>query len=170
MTTRTYSNDNIEVHWDASRCVHVAACIRALPQVFNPLDRPWVHLDRADADQIAAAIEHCPTGALRYTRPDGTTESPSTPTSIVLVDDGPLVVRGDLHLTDANGDTIIRESRLALCRCGGSENRPYCDGTHRRIGFRSTTIPVDSITRDHATTPADIEPPQTASFEADTAH
>jgi CDGSH-type Zn-finger protein/uncharacterized Fe-S cluster protein YjdI len=51
--------------------------------------------------------------------------------------DGPLVVNGNLELCCGTGRTINRVTATRLCRCGGSANKPYCDGTHRRIGFRS---------------------------------
>ena len=119
MATRIYESDDLEVAWNSQRCLHVAECIRALPAVFNPLARPWVRLHGADADAVVAAIDRCPTGALRYVRKDGREEAPASPTSIVPVEDGPLIVRGDLHITTPAGETVVREARLALCRCGG---------------------------------------------------
>ncbi|MEZ4409408.1 MAG: CDGSH iron-sulfur domain-containing protein [Polyangiales bacterium] len=52
--------------------------------------------------------------------------------------DGPLDVRGSLELCSGTGRTILRTARTRLCRCGGSSNKPYCDGTHARIGFRAS--------------------------------
>jgi CDGSH-type Zn-finger protein len=49
---------------------------------------------------------------------------------------GPLFLRGQLRIVDGTG--VVREAtRVALCRCGGSGNKPFCDGTHREIGFRT---------------------------------
>ena len=48
---------------------------------------------------------------------------------------GPLFVRGRVKIVDAEGRLIREDTRVALCRCGGSKNKPFCDGTHRRIGF-----------------------------------
>ncbi len=50
--------------------------------------------------------------------------------------DGPLLVEGPLTLTGAEGATTTR-TKVALCRCGASANKPYCDGAHKRVGFRS---------------------------------
>ena len=159
MATRSYDTDEIQVLWNSQRCLHVAECIRALPSVFNPLARPWVRLDGADADAVVAAIDRCPTGALRYVRTDGREEAPSLPTTIVPVADGPLVVRGDLHVTAPDGTTVAREARLVLCRCGASENKPFCDSSHRRIGFVSgDALTADSTRRERAESPADIGP------------
>lgn len=51
--------------------------------------------------------------------------------------DGPLAVTGNLEVCAGTGRTVDRVTTAMLCRCGGSANKPYCDGTHRRIGFRS---------------------------------
>jgi CDGSH-type Zn-finger protein len=53
-------------------------------------------------------------------------------------DNGPYLVRGPVRLVDAEGRAwnLDREV-IALCRCGGSANKPFCDGTHARIGFQS---------------------------------
>lgn len=53
-------------------------------------------------------------------------------------DNGPYLVRGPMKLVDAEGNEFqINKKTIALCRCGGSENKPFCDGTHSRIGFSS---------------------------------
>jgi CDGSH-type Zn-finger protein len=51
--------------------------------------------------------------------------------------DGPLQVRGNLEITSGTGRVVARLTQARLCRCGGSANKPFCDGTHARIGFRS---------------------------------
>ena len=52
--------------------------------------------------------------------------------------DGPYILRGDFKLTDQDGNEIDRRRRtVALCRCGKSQIRPFCDGTHKLIGFRA---------------------------------
>ena len=135
---KTYKGDGIAVGWEPALCIHVASCIRALPRVFDPNARPWVKVDAASADQIAATIETCPTGALTYMRTDGAPqEVPETPTKMEPRPNGPLFVRGDIEIMDADGNVVRRATRVALCRCGQSANKPYCDLSHRAIGFRS---------------------------------
>jgi uncharacterized Fe-S cluster protein YjdI len=135
--TREYARPEIRVQWYASRCIHSAACIRALPAVFDPRRRPWIDLEAADADAIADAVTRCPTGALRYERTDGApNESPPPNVQITPVPNGPYFVRGSFDIVDPDG-TIRRETRVALCRCGQSKHLPYCDNTHRAIGFRT---------------------------------
>ncbi|MEX2446895.1 MAG: (4Fe-4S)-binding protein [Dehalococcoidia bacterium] len=160
---RIYRTDELQVLWDTSRCVHVAYCVQALPGVFNPLARPWIRVENGTTEQIIDAIERCPTGALRYVREHGPQEAPPPETSVTPVEDGPLVLRGDLHVLAADGETVLHETRLALCRCGSTENAPFCDNSHRRVGFHSPAM-RSAAARDDAESPADIAPPQTSSF------
>ena len=60
------------------------------------------------------------------------------PLSIDPQVDGPLQVRGNLEITSGTGRVVARLVQARLCRCGGSSNKPFCDGTHARIGFRSS--------------------------------
>jgi CDGSH-type Zn-finger protein/uncharacterized Fe-S cluster protein YjdI len=135
---RTYSTESIAVHWDSARCIHTGRCLQALPAVFDTRRRPWVDVDAATADRIAEAVERCPTGALRYDRHDGRPgEQPHRPTVVIPVEDGPLLMVGDLLVETPEGDALTRESRLTLCRCGMTRNQPFCDNTHLKRGWRS---------------------------------
>jgi len=55
---------------------------------------------------------------------------------VVLAKDGPILVNGSIQLEDANGKTIETDETCALCRCGASKNKPFCDGTHHATGFK----------------------------------
>jgi uncharacterized Fe-S cluster protein YjdI/CDGSH-type Zn-finger protein len=136
---REYRTDQIAVQWEPEYCTHTANCIRSLPDVFNPMDRPWVHVDAASADAIAEAVMRCPTGALHFLRLDGGQQEPvPEETRIYPAPNGPLVIHGPVEITDRHGRTIRRDTRVALCRCGQSHNKPFCDNTHRLIGFRDS--------------------------------
>jgi uncharacterized Fe-S cluster protein YjdI/CDGSH-type Zn-finger protein len=140
--SRAYVGDAIEVLWEPRLCIHVRNCVRRLPLVFNPGVRPWVVVDAADADRVAATIETCPTGALHYRRLDGgPEEKPQEETTVAPRPNGPLFVRGSVRIVDPDGHLIREDTRVALCRCGASENKPFCDGSHLRIGF--TTAPAE---------------------------
>lgn len=49
---------------------------------------------------------------------------------------GPYIVKGDVTIIDKDGTEIVNDEMIALCRCGGSNNKPFCDGTHTNIGFK----------------------------------
>jgi CDGSH-type Zn-finger protein len=109
-----------------------------LPSVFDLQSRPWVNLRGADADAVAGAVERCPTGALRYERLDGAEgEAPERPTMVLPIENGPLLMAGDLDVRAPGGRQITREDRLTLCRCGLSHNQPFCDNSHLRRGWES---------------------------------
>ena len=137
--TRTYVGDAIEVHWEAGLCIHTQNCVHALPQVFRADARPWILLEGADADAVAAAVERCPTGALHYRRLDGgAQEDPADELTVEPRPNGPLFLRGRVRIVGDDGELVREDTRVALCRCGGSANKPFCDGTHRRIGFTTS--------------------------------
>ena len=135
---RVYGDDRIEVHWEPKLCIHVQSCVRGLPEVFDAASRPWIHVEAGDADRIAEAVATCPTGALHFRRLDGGPQEQAPDETVVVPrPNGPLFLRGHLRIEDAEGTVIREDTRIALCRCGGSANKPFCDGTHRRIGFQT---------------------------------
>ncbi|CAI3799231.1 CDGSH iron-sulfur domain-containing protein [Pseudarthrobacter sp. MM222] len=82
------------------------------------------------------------------------TDSPLNPgnASLVLCPDGPILVRGDFDVVTPSGEPVPRQRKtIALCRCGASAIKPYCDGTHKLISFR-TEIP-DAQDRDNRPEP-----------------
>ncbi|NNF64459.1 MAG: hypothetical protein HKN07_09375 [Acidimicrobiia bacterium] len=136
MTKRTYQRDNLIVHWDSSRCIHSGRCLRGLPEVFDLQARPWVQLEEAESDAVTATIETCPSGALTYERVGGQPEqTPDVPT-ITPHPNGPLHVRGYVEVRDVTGAVFDAGPRMTLCRCGHSNNQPFCDNSHREAGFK----------------------------------
>lgn len=132
-----FESRGIRVTWSQARCIHSAECVRGLPRVFQPGSRPWVKPDVGTAEKIAEVIERCPTGALHYERLDGgPAESAPVANTVTPQPDGPLFVRGQVEVLDAEGNLLVRDTRIALCRCGGSKNKPFCDNSHRSRGFR----------------------------------
>ena len=135
MAIHKYEGDGIGVLYDVKRCIHAAECVHGMPTVFDPARRPWVQPRGADVEQLAAVVEKCPTGALQYERADGKKEQPPSRNEIRPSPDGPLYVHAQLRLRDAGGAEIDSSFRVALCRCGASANKPFCDGKHVEIGF-----------------------------------
>jgi CDGSH-type Zn-finger protein/uncharacterized Fe-S cluster protein YjdI len=139
--TRRYEGNGIRVTYDAGRCIHAAECVHGLPAVFDPDRRPWIDAGAAPAEELAAVVRRCPTGALAYERLDGGSEEAPGPTNeLRVVTDGPIHARGDLLILDAERTPIGREMRAAFCRCGASRNKPYCDGRHADVGFQDSGI------------------------------
>jgi CDGSH-type Zn-finger protein len=105
--------------------------------VFDAWRRPWIEVDDAAPDEIAEVVMRCPSGALHFTRLDGGAQEQDAEPTIQPEINGPLLLRGRVRIVDASGRLVREDTRLALCRCGGSANKPFCDGTHSRIRFRS---------------------------------
>jgi CDGSH-type Zn-finger protein/uncharacterized Fe-S cluster protein YjdI len=132
-----FDAEGIQVTWSKARCIHFAACVQGLPDVFEPGRRPWVMPGNAAADEVAAVVMRCPTGALHYRRSDGGRPEPTPDRNWVQVSrSGPLYARGAMELLAEGGEVVARERRVALCRCGGSRNPPFCDNHHLGNGFR----------------------------------
>jgi uncharacterized Fe-S cluster protein YjdI len=127
-TRKRYAGTAVDVSYDPIRCRHAAECVRGLPAVFDTNRRPWILPDGADAESVVRVVERCPTGALR-THPStpAAGEQPVTPTEVSVLPGGPVLLRGDLHVTGPGGSKE-RETRAALCSCGGTDHAPYCDG------------------------------------------
>jgi uncharacterized Fe-S cluster protein YjdI/CDGSH-type Zn-finger protein len=136
---RVYAGEGIEVHWEPRLCIHSRNCVRNLGAVFDPERRPWIDPDAADPDAVAAAVITCPTGALHFRRTDGGPQEEADELTVTPTPKGPLFLRGHVRIQGADGDVIREDTRVALCRCGASANKPFCDGSHRRIGFDDTS-------------------------------
>jgi uncharacterized Fe-S cluster protein YjdI len=131
-----YQSDDIAVRFDPNICIHAAMCLRGAPQVFDVRRRPWISPENGTAEEIAAVVARCPSGALSFERLDGgPAEAPPDQASVTAVLNGPLLVKGVLSLVDAEGN-VKQGFRFALCRCGQSKNKPHCDNSHLESGFR----------------------------------
>jgi CDGSH-type Zn-finger protein/uncharacterized Fe-S cluster protein YjdI len=126
---------NLVVSFDARKCIHARRCVLGLPDVFVPGAKgEWIFPDRASADEVTRVIDTCPSGALSYTRKDdGPEERLPRVNTARLWENGPVEIKGDLRI----GDEPARK-RAVLCRCGQSQNKPYCDNSHRSAGFVAT--------------------------------
>lgn len=159
MVVREYVSDELTVRWDAGRCIHAARCLDLAPAVFDTRRRPWVDLDGGTTDEVVRAVDACPTGALSYRRADeapaSAPEGPSV--SVTPIPGGPMLIRGRFRLTDDDDATVAEPKRAALCRCGNSGNQPFCDNSHRRVGFAERDTAVEQARRE-ARAPDDICP------------
>lgn len=132
----SYESDDITIEFDSKRCIHSAECVKNLPSVFNPDNKPWITPEEASADKLKETVHHCPTGALHYKVADSA-EKPSRENTITIVPDGPLYLRGDIEIQNSKGETLLEDTRVAICRCGASQNKPLCDDTHKDVDFKA---------------------------------
>lgn len=135
--TNKYGNDEITIHWKPSLCIHSKNCWKNLPEVFNPRERPWIKAGAIETKKITEQIDKCPSGALSYTYHNKTnTTNMENQNKIEIAANGPILVHGTIEIKHADGTVETKEKMCALCRCGASANKPFCDGTHRKIEFK----------------------------------
>ena len=149
---RKYSSKEITVHWKPATCIHATTCYRELNEVFNPRERPWIKMDGASTEKIIDIVRRCPTDALTYewneegkasdkapgsgpAEADMLKEAENHPAEIRIMRDGPYVVEGDFTMIGSDGQELKRMLMTSFCRCGASEEMPFCDGSHRIEDF-----------------------------------
>lgn len=134
--TKEYSNDDMTVLWDASKCIHAGVCVKMLPDVYDPNGRPWIKVENATTAQLKEQIDKCPSGALSYKLNDEEEKMSDETVKVDVLENGPLIVKGNIEITNSNGEKESRAKQTAFCRCGRSANKPYCDGTHVKSDFK----------------------------------
>ncbi|MBL7877838.1 MAG: (4Fe-4S)-binding protein [Cyclobacteriaceae bacterium] len=136
--TKKYTNGEVSVVWKPGLCIHSAICFKGLPPVFDPRKRPWVTPEGGTTQQIVEQIKKCPSGALSYFMNDQTNDEKLNVEAETIVEtarNGPLMVYGNVTIKDQSGNLTKKNKVTAFCRCGASSNKPFCDGSHQRIGF-----------------------------------
>jgi CDGSH-type Zn-finger protein/uncharacterized Fe-S cluster protein YjdI len=125
--------------YEGKRCIRARHCVLGQPGVFKAnVQGPWLDPDATNIEGMVTVAHMCPSGAIRYTRKDGGQEEPAPPVNLVqLRENGPLGIRAELIL-----DGKPAGYRATLCRCGASQNKPFCDGSHNGIGFVASGEPA----------------------------
>lgn len=137
--TKRYTNGEVTIVWQPAKCIHSMNCFKGLPQVFDPNKRPWANAQGSATRQIVDQIKKCPSGALSYEMNTGEEKPAEEMISSTIVEpapNGPLMVHGEVLVKALDGTTTKKNKVTAFCRCGGSGNKPYCDGTHKKIDFK----------------------------------
>ena len=130
-----YEGKNITILDNRGVCSHRGHCTTHLPSVFRMNTEPWIDPDGAEPEEIMRVIRMCPSGALAFEH-QGTVERDwRNPADLRLSKNGPIEVTGGIELYDEEGSSPATGDHYALCRCGGSKNKPFCDGTHWHNGF-----------------------------------
>ena len=131
-----YVGEGITIHDNRGICAHSGRCTDGIPNVFRMRIEPWINADGASPEDVVATIRQCPSGALSYFADGEEHQDLEAAPAISVSPDGPYVVTGGPELIDTEfGEGASRE-HYTLCRCGGSKNKPFCDGTHWHIKFK----------------------------------
>jgi len=132
-----FSGEKVNVSWDGRLCIHIAECGQAKGNLFVRDRQPWCQPDLVNVSDVKDVVERCPSGALVYQVKDGSeSETADAENTISVIYNGPYYVRGDLDIEGATDDMPGVKYRAALCRCGLSKNKPFCDNKHEAARFQ----------------------------------
>jgi diacylglycerol kinase family enzyme/CDGSH-type Zn-finger protein len=132
---RSFKGQEIIIHDNRGACSHDRACVNNLPAVFDKERKSWINPAGAPAEETAKVIEKCPSGALSYTIGGKTWTGFDREPAIKVAKNGPYEITGGIVLKDDMNSKPQLPGHYTLCRCGGSKNKPFCDGTHHDNGF-----------------------------------
>ena len=142
--TLKYTNNEVTVVWKPKACIHSTLCWKGLIEVFNPRERPWVKMDGATTERIIEQVRKCPSGALSYylnadaannRSEDKVVAESAQVMKVEVTPNGPYIIKTECLIVHSDGREETKSGSVALCRCGSSSKKPYCDGTHRKNGF-----------------------------------
>ncbi len=131
-----YRGRRITVYDNRAICAHAGRCTEGLAAVFKYGSEPWIDPDGAAVEAIIEVIGRCPSGALSYSLEGMENRDQPREPSVTVSKDGPYAVVGGAELTGQAWGPGASTEHYTLCRCGGSKNKPFCDGTHWSIGFK----------------------------------
>ena len=127
----TYVGESITIHDNRKTCSHAGVCTDSLTQVFRMGIEPWIDPDGAKVEEIIEIIQRCPSGALSYSvAQDDYQGNLDLVGEIAIAPMGPYEVKGSCELDAVEFDLGAVQEHYTLCRCGTSQNKPFCDGSH----------------------------------------
>lgn len=132
----TYVGKEITVFDNRGTCCHAGNCTDHLPSVFHASGEPFVDAGGASADAIVTIVRACPSGALGFARGGSAYAGEERTPEVFVSKDGPYHVRGGVPLTRESRNEGASLEHYALCRCGHSKNKPFCDGSHWYAKFQ----------------------------------
>jgi len=136
-----YAGNDITIYDNRGVCSHRGYCTDELPSVFKGGKEPWIDPNGASIEDIIRICEKCPSGALSYGLPGKERQQNVDRISMISISpkrygaDGPYDIQGSISLVDHDNNSPESKEHYTLCRCGGSKNKPFCDGTHWYLDY-----------------------------------
>jgi len=141
----SYVGQSVTVLDNRGTCQHSGRCTDRLASVFHLGQEPFVTPSGGRLDEIVRAVRDCPSGALSYAMDtvearDQVDYAGQREPAIEVSKDGPYRITGGIALVDGAGGDVARDAgasaeHYALCRCGHSQNKPFCSGMHWYVNF-----------------------------------
>lgn len=137
---KVFEGKQIDVHYNRLLCSHAGECGARLKAVFDTERDPWIVPDLATPDQIRDVVKACPSGALSWSEPGGPAQhAVGGKRGITIESNGPYRVTR-IPLASGVQAKGASSEKYVLCRCGASKNKPFCDGSHSKIGWTDQSI------------------------------
>jgi truncated hemoglobin YjbI/CDGSH-type Zn-finger protein len=147
----TYAGQQVTIFDNRGLCQHSGLCTDRLAAVFHTGSEPFVTPSGGRMDEIVRAVRDCPSGALSYGIDEVEARrqvdwNGSRPATITITADGPYRLAGGIDVVDDTLQPVQRaqgasNEHCALCRCGQSQNKPFCSGMHWYVGFHNPPAP-----------------------------
>jgi CDGSH-type Zn-finger protein/uncharacterized Fe-S cluster protein YjdI len=143
----TVPGQDVTVLYEGRRCIHSRHCVLDAPSVFKAnTPGQWIYPDTVPVERLVEVAHSCPSGAIRYLRHDsGPAETAPPVNTLRLRENGPYAVHAPMAVT-LSGQTRDDGLRATLCRCGQSQRKPWCDGSHAAAKFMASGEPPSGNT------------------------
>jgi CDGSH-type Zn-finger protein/ferredoxin len=132
---KDFAAPEITVHFNRAICSGAGECVRGLPSVFVSGAEDWIRPDQADVAEVIEVVRRCPSGALTYSLGGAPVKREEKEVTVRIVKDGPYEVTGPVELATGTWSANASRTCFALCRCGKSQNAPFCDYSHGELGW-----------------------------------
>lgn len=134
-----FEGQDVDVVWDGNLCIHAEECWRSDSELFELERDPFGDPDAVSVEEVNRISKRCPSGAIAWRDKDGNLkEEPEAENTVTVVPGGPLYIRGELTIEGVPEQEGNVYRRVALCRCGQSKNKPFCDKSHVKAGWDDT--------------------------------
>ncbi|HEY6234005.1 MAG TPA: ferritin-like domain-containing protein [Candidatus Elarobacter sp.] len=130
-----YAGSEVTIFDNRGTCCHSGNCTDNLPAVWRENQEPWIDPNGAEKQAIIDIVRACPSGALSYAVNDVEFRDQDRAPNVYVSKDGPYHVQGRIALLHEQLNEGASTEHYALCRCGQSKNKPFCDGSHWYVKF-----------------------------------
>ena len=136
-----YKGEDINITFNRSICSGAASCVHNFSKIYSSENsNDWIRPDNDSVEEVIKSIENCPSGALSFSLNGICTKESYEKPTLHIIKKGPLIVKGDISLEGVLFATNANVQKYTLCRCGASENKPFCDYSHAVLKEESYTF------------------------------
>jgi CDGSH-type Zn-finger protein len=140
---QVYDSKNVTVSFNRSICAGSANCVKKFPNIYTSESENWIHPDMGKLEEIIKSVEDCPSGALSYRLKDSKEDchlESCKEESLIIIKNGPIHVRGPIDIKVEGWSSFANKTKFSLCRCGASQNKPFCDYSHAKLKDNNYTF------------------------------